>query len=103
VPEKDGKLTNEEKALVVGKLNGYEAANGRELVCDVCASTLWFVNDVLFGMPSDSPLGPIGSRIRTPSVGLICSGCGQIKLFAARKLGVDPLSAEPEKAVPNGD
>lgn len=103
VPSKDGKLSFEETSRIVEKLNAYEAANGRELACDVCGSTLWFVNDVLLGMHSDSPLGPIGSKHRTPAVSLHCTGCGQMKLFAAKQLGVEPLKGEPEEVAPNGN
>ncbi len=91
VPTKDGKLSDEEKKIAVDRLNGFEAANGKELTCDVCATTLWVLNDYVLGMPSDSPLGPFGARFRTPALGLICTGCGQMKTFSAVRMGIKPL------------
>ena len=77
---------------------------GGDLVCEVCGTDTWYLNDYLVQVPSDTPKGPLASRMRTPLVALYCGECGNMKFFASESLGVKALRAdEATGGAPNGD
>lgn len=66
-----------------------------DIVCPVCAFSDWTVQDLAELREFIGGRVPFGGRI-IPVVPVSCGRCGYIMLFNAIKMGLLPLSGEPE-------
>ncbi|HEY0085379.1 MAG TPA: hypothetical protein VGB65_05665 [Allosphingosinicella sp.] len=97
MPAQDGVLTPDERKILADRFQELERATGKDLLCDVCGSTEWFLNDYVQALNSDAPLLPYQAAVRTPAISFICHNCGQIKLFSATMMGIRPEGAGQEE------
>ena len=106
MPDKQGKLSKKEKEIVYDKFAALESRIGGDLVCEVCKNTNWICGNSVVGLKSDIH-NPLERHIRMPSIGFVCSSCGNIKLFSAMFMGIEvrhfEITENPDKAVKDGD
>jgi hypothetical protein len=89
MPDKDGKLTLDEKNLVVQKLLATWTAQN----CPICGSPNWTVADHLVQPFTLGPnAGPMLGGVGYPQVMLISVGCGHTLFFNAVMMGILPAA-----------
>jgi hypothetical protein len=95
MPDKDGKLTTDEKNRVVQKLQTTWMGSAQN--CPICGNSHWLIADHLV---QPLTLGPnasiqLGGAAGYPQVMLISVGCGHTLFFNAVMLGV-LAAADPQ-------
>ena len=102
MPNKDGKLTDEERGKVTAWLEQYPPALGANSPCPICGSDTWMIGEYLV---QPVTLGPnimlqLGG-VSFPQIMLISIPCGYTRFLNAVMMGILP-PAKSEKDLPNG-
>lgn len=96
MPDKDGKLTDEDRNKVIAWLGQYPPALGANSPCPICGSTTWMIGEYLV---QPITLGPnITIQLGGPSypqVMLISVPCGYTRFINAVIMGI--LQPDKEK------
>ena len=98
MPARDGKLSEDERKTILESLSVHGT-----IACDVCDSTDWVLNRYLVGLTSDRPNIALDGGVRTPAATIICSTCGQMKMFAAIKVGISPIKSDQDTSEGDAD
>lgn len=83
------KLTKEQTALLLSKLNNYNYNNGRR-PCAICGNDKWLLNDTIFEMREFNGGNFIigGKCAIMPVVSISCKECGNTLFLSAIRMGV---------------
>jgi len=87
MPDKEGRLTSEEKGRVVTRLQATWAGDAQK--CPICGNPHWIISDhivqpVTLGAGNSVMLGGVGY----PQIMMISAGCGYTLYFNAVMLGI---------------
>ena len=96
MPDKDGKLSEEEETLATEWLR-----KRAKLSCAACGGANWRVAPYVAAIPADAEkfLGP---KKQYPSIVVYCTECGHLRLHSAIMIGILKVDKEePKKGAEN--
>ena len=95
MPDKDGKLSDAEKAATWENLNAKLSPGGAQ--CPGCAENNWHLGDhVVTPIAAGERLGIFGSVTAYLQILLICRNCGFTRTYSAKRLGLTQYEKEEE-------
>ena len=99
MPEKDGKLTQEEKDKAREWLMGKDPKK-----CEVCGTNTWSLSDYLYTpMSLTQGLGVSLGNSVTPLITLTCANCSNTRFFNALVMEIVPPNQQESKEQEGGE
>jgi hypothetical protein len=96
VPDKDGKLTEEDRSRALSWLAAKWSGPRRN--CPICTAVQWAVGEHVVAPLLHSSEGTIlGGPVAYPNVPIICASCGYTFLMNAVRMGIVPRGKADEQ------